>query len=656
MSELEITRVVLYKTGLGFFEKRGKIDLSQQKSVKISFKNTTMNDLLKTFSIMRVRGDLLIAGVSYEGQNTNINKLLEDCIIRLPESDTLYTLINQLRGFEVKLISNKNEVSGVIVGLQARQEPVSDKNTGVITELYVILRLSDGKINTFKIKELKSLEIVDPIAKKDFNFFMDVVQSSKSEKYRNVTIYFQGTEPSEYILTFLQELPAFKVSWRIYILDDVDEKDKKEKDMTEIPILLYGFAIIDNILNEDWNSVQLSLMSGLPISFKYDSYSPLYISRPEISRTADLSINQSSMGSIDTGAYKRKPKESSESADLGGKAEDPLAIVNNIVSSSKVKGSGYEYKIPMRVTVKRNQSSLIPIVQNKLKAKMVSVYNENVDTKHPMSTLEFKNTTDLVLEEGPISIFKDDVFQGEAMLPFMEKDEQQRIPYAINQSIEVTTETKQKQNQIHKVQMKSYIEGFYYTEMQKIYTITNIADFQQILIVEHPKSSGYELFDSEKPAEDTANYNRFRIELEPQETKKLVLKERKILTHYEYYENIGQGIIDNWFKLNLISEVEYGKLIKLIEYRNQIAQLNKNIQEIEEKRNLISTEQARIRENMKTMTKLESENKLRNRYVSKFEAGEQELDKFEKEIEAIKKKISEIDQKYKEYIKTTFLS
>jgi hypothetical protein len=47
---------------------------------------------------------------------------------------------------------------------------------------------------------------------------------------------------------------------------------------------LEGWAIVDNTTGEDWNKVDLSLVSGRPISFISRLYEPRYVAR----QTAEL--------------------------------------------------------------------------------------------------------------------------------------------------------------------------------------------------------------------------------------------------------------------------------------------------------------------------------------------------------------------------------
>ncbi len=67
---------------------------------------------------------------------------------------------------------------------------------------------------------------------------------------------------------YVQETPIWKTSYRLVLSDA-----KKP--------FLQGWAIIENPSEEDWTDVQLSLVSGRPISFTMDLYQPTYIPRPE---------------------------------------------------------------------------------------------------------------------------------------------------------------------------------------------------------------------------------------------------------------------------------------------------------------------------------------------------------------------------------------
>ena len=59
---------------------------------------------------------------------------------------------------------------------------------------------------------------------------------------------------------------------------------------------LQGWAIVENQTDNDWTDVQLSLVSGRPISFIQDLYQPLYIPRPWVDGVVHLDYNRPPTG------------------------------------------------------------------------------------------------------------------------------------------------------------------------------------------------------------------------------------------------------------------------------------------------------------------------------------------------------------------------
>ena len=130
-----------------------------------------------------------------------------------------------------------------------------------------------------------------------------------------------------------------------------------------------------------------------------------------------------------------------------------------------------------------------------------------------MLTLELKNETGSVLDTVPISVFNENIFEGEAVLPFMEKDEQQRIPYSVDQALEIHKEVKTQTQNYHEISIGTSIYKRQYIDKITCYTIKNISEFSKILILEHPKESDYKIYDPKTSDEESRNFDRFRIEI-----------------------------------------------------------------------------------------------------------------------------------------------
>src|SRR5262249_45655013 len=65
------------------------------------------------------------------------------------------------------------------------------------------------------------------------------------------------------------ENPIWKTSYRLVLSPKGEEKP-----------YLQGWAVVENPSDEDWKDVRMALVSGRPISFQMDLYTPLYVPRP----------------------------------------------------------------------------------------------------------------------------------------------------------------------------------------------------------------------------------------------------------------------------------------------------------------------------------------------------------------------------------------
>jgi len=76
-------------------------------------------------------------------------------------------------------------------------------------------------------------------------------------------------------------------------------------------------------------------------------------------------------------------------------------------------GDLFEYKLKDPVTIPKNRSALVPIVQAPVGAEKVSVWNERAGLPRPLRALWLDNTTGLTLDGGSFSVIEENAFAGE---------------------------------------------------------------------------------------------------------------------------------------------------------------------------------------------------------------------------------------------------
>ncbi|MFP2930175.1 hypothetical protein ACLESO_34260, partial [Pyxidicoccus sp. 3LG] len=260
-TNLPIRRVVLYKHGVGYFERRGKV--SGSDTLNLDFKARDMNDVLKSLTVLDLSGGS-VSAVSYDSTKP-LEQLLAEATIRIPEDNSLTALLGQIKGARVRARVGGGQVEGSIIGLDSLA--VAAGETSLVRPFLSLL--VGGSLRTFDVLDISELEFLDEAVRKDLEFYLATVLSSYKKDSKRMSILTNGQGERELFVSYVVEAPVWKTSYRI-LLDEGE------------PPLLQGWALVDNTGDEDWVDVQLSLIAGLPVSFVHDLYNPRYMKRPVV--------------------------------------------------------------------------------------------------------------------------------------------------------------------------------------------------------------------------------------------------------------------------------------------------------------------------------------------------------------------------------------
>jgi hypothetical protein len=262
MSEpLPIRRVVLFKHGVGYFEREGSV--AGDVSVDLAFKAAEMNDVLKSLTVLDLGGGH-VSSISYES-TLPTEKRLEDVALRLPEGNGLSGLLEQVKGARVAVIAGSERVEGVVAGIETRWRKVGDDS---LHEHQLVLLVGGASLRAFDLHELKTLELLDESVRKDLQHLLDILIGAKKKDLKRLTIFAKGEGSRSVLASYVVETPVWKTSYRV-ILGEPGTR-------------IQGWALVDNTQDEDWDDVGLTLVAGLPISFVHDLYSPRHRRRPRV--------------------------------------------------------------------------------------------------------------------------------------------------------------------------------------------------------------------------------------------------------------------------------------------------------------------------------------------------------------------------------------
>ena len=621
---LRIRKVVLYKHGVGFFEREGRVTGSTE--LELAFKTSDVSDVLKSLTVLDLDGGH-VSSISYDAL-TPAHKLLEDIAIGAPHGAGILAVLPQIQGAEIEIAAGSERLRGQVLGVDIVPKEVNDS---IVPVHWLSILTTDGDTVRIDVAETRSIRLLDDKVRRDLEFYLRTTLASKKRDARQFTFFAQGDGERRLRVSYTVETPVWKATYRVLLPRDGSD---------EAP-LIQGWAVVDNTQDEDWIEVDLSLIAGLPISFVHDLYSPRYLRRPVVKVEEQASIAPPMVEEgyplaaaemeFETGALASSMKRMSTAAFApAGMAPAPQPrMVSSVDVQTRERQIGdlFQYTISRPVTIKRNQSALVPIVLKPFAGRSVLLYNTETRARNPLSAVEFENTTGLTLEGGPVTVIDGDTYAGEAMIETIKPAQTQLIPYSVELAVIVDDRTDSRTDHVHRTRVtRGVLWTFSMERRRTVYTIANKSGRERVMYLEHRKLDGWDLVDTPAPHESTPNFYRFRIELAATGTREFVVAERHEIANTFGLVHVNSDIVADYRSSRYIDDRVRDALAKVVALKDRVAQIDVERAEGQRELAAINNDQQRIRENLKSIGEGLDEKRLRATLVEKLLAQEQRLE------------------------------
>lgn len=640
---LPIRKVVLYKHGLGYFERGGKVNGEAVASLR--FSSSQMNDVLKSLTALDLGGGR-VSSIGYDSQ-APVSRLLSEFGFDLPPDGALVAMVQRLRGAVVEVELAGGKQTGSLAGVEMRAVPAGNSSIQVPR---VSLVLEDGRVVSFDAGEIQALRFLDADLRQDVKRYLDILRDSYRAERKSLELRLEGQGEREVFVAYTVEVPVWKASYRLVL----GAKN-----------LLQGWAIVDNTSDEDWDGVDLSLVSGLPVSFIEDLYTPRYARRPVVRVSEELAVAPQTH----EGGWARKDKvaegkpgappggaEAGEAADKGaararglarrGEAKDASAApaedaalasvearmkafdeaINLTGTTTRELGELFEYKIDHKVSVARNRSALIPIVGASVEAVHVAIYNPAIRVKNPLSAIRFKNTSGLTLEGGPVTVLDGEAYAGEALIDTLKPDEQRYLSYAVDLAVTIDPKNDPASGRVERVRI---VDGVFWLDSKVVtktrYEIRNADAKERSLVIEHARRAGVRLVEPAKPLEETPEHWRFEVALGAAQATTFAVSEESDASQQVALTNVGNDEIELYLKNKYLSADMEKALRDLVARKGELADLERRIAAVDQELARLATDQERLRKNLGALGQTTAEQQLRARYVGQLQKSEDRI-------------------------------
>jgi hypothetical protein len=652
---LPVRRVVLYKTGVGYFEHLGNI--RNQQNVTIRFTSAQLNDVLKSLTTIDM-GNGQVTGISYNSI-APIEQRLGALRLPLGQAATRIELLAALRGARLEVTSTSGVVSGRLLSVERTTRSRGDEIVP-IDDLSLVTE--GGDVRSFELNSTVHVRILDSELRQEVSRYLDVVGSSREQDVRQMVISTAGTGERPLFVSYVSEVPIWKTTYRL-VLRDQGAKP-----------LLQGWAIVDNTIGEDWRAVELSLVAGAPQSFIQNISQPYYGRRPTVplpqaamltpqthhatlvsqegtpaesvplgslSQTRDSvmaralrDVPAGRVGGVAGGVVGGLPAPPTPppAAAPAPRAYDQLQSQVSAANAAPL-GDLFEYRIKEPVSLQKNQSALVPIVSAEIAAERVALWNRMGGSGRPLRAVWLTNNSGLTLDGGSISVIDADAFAGEGLIEPLKPGERRLLSYAADQGVLVSSRMDSAPGRVLGIRVQDGIL-IQQTEDRASWTYTARSEERTpvTLIVEHRQRPGWTLAAGQSPAESTPDAHRFRVVVPA--GKEAVLTVREIRTGETRFA-VTDFMNEHVSELTMTGtngESLQRALAPLVVKRGELAAIERQLESLNSRLQGIVVDQQRLRENMKALRGSAEEKPLLQRYTRQLDDQENQLEALRREI------------------------
>jgi hypothetical protein len=637
-ADLPVREVILYKSGVGYFARSGQ--LAPGDSARLDFKATDMNDVLKSLTVADDSGTP-IRGLRYDSSEPLEQKLAE-FPFTVADGQQLSAFLDHLRGARVELKSAAETLAGTIVSARL----IAGNETQPEHEQLILL-LDSGDLRTVDLGAVTSLRFPDPKLQAQLKDYLAAIAQSRSKDKRSVYIDSSDARARTVSASYMIPQPLWKSSYRL-LFDDKSEAT------------LEGWAIVDNTTGDDWTNVHLSVVSGRPVSFISRLYEPFYVQRT----TADVNnayaqapvvyeggvadgvvggvpggvaggvlggvasgsgggVGPGSGGNSGGGVYRMKAQRSSVAAS----------------TQSQELGDLFQYRFDAPVTIHKNESAMLPFLQQQIAARKLLIYSESYG-QNPMSAAELTNNTGKTLDGGPITVFEGAGYGGEALMNTVKSGDKRLISYAVDLGTRVGTKEDTGESRLLEIHVNhGVLSQKSSVLLTKTYSIRNVDPHPKTLLIEQPILEGYSPI-SPKPSETTADARRYEVKLASGASEKLPIVEERIesISYSVQANNITPDTLLVYVGQKAISDEGRKQLQGIIDQKGRIAETATSLAEAHSEMQEASRAQERLRQNIQTLNHVSGQQEQVQEWSKQLAAEEVRMTTLRDRISALDKK------------------
>ncbi len=620
--ELTLKRVMLSTGGVAYLEYEAEIEGDAQPTLNVPLDQ--VDDVLKSIVVYDSKGG--VGAASLPGRQP-LAQLFNDLPFGPEALASPAALLNALQGAEIRVGASR-PITGKLLKVVAEAARAGD---GTVTSRNRVSVLTSEGLEQFILEDAESVRFVDAGLQAKVDQALAEIASHRAKDRRAITLTTRGSGARTLRVGYVVAAPLWKASFRLSLPAAAGSAH------------LQGWAVLENMSGEDWTGVELTLLSGNPVSFRQAIYQAYYVNRPEVPvEVAGRILPRQDTGALDqvrvAAAYDRarqpSPATPAAAPFLGGaKAPQMKALSSSLeVENAAAEAATVDtaeaqetmtqvsFRVPVPVTLESGHSALVPLIDRDVPAERLSLLQPATSTLHPLAAVKLMNDTPSGLPPGVVTLYEQTpqgaAYLGDARLAGLPAGESRLLSYALD----LKTKILRDDDATDLLTKGTIAEGVLHlirSERQSVhYTIAAPKTEARRIILEQPIMPGWTLVEpAGKAVEETASAYRATIDLKPGETQSV----RFTLEHPREDTlrilDIGDENLGAFVKNTGLSSPVRTALAELARLRRVVADKKAAAERIQSAIAGITEDQSRIRANLERVDK---ESALHKRLIEKL--------------------------------------
>jgi len=613
---LELKRVVLSTGGVAYMEYEATVDGDASLTFDVGLDQ--VDDVLKSFIVLDDKGG--VGTVTLPGRQP-LAEVFRDLPFDAAALSSTVDLLRALTGEEVA-VEGDVDITGKI--LSVTDETVLGDDGASLRHRLALA--TEGGIRQAIVEDATSIRFTDAGLQQQIDSALVALATHRIADRRTLTLQTTGDDERIVRLGYVVAAPLWKTTYRLALGEGATA-------------LLQGWATLENMSGQDWNGVELTLVSGNPVTFRQALYESYWVERPwvpvDVAGRVVPMVDGGAMNGVlskaQEEAFYRSQDETmdmlSATSGSGGLmameevAAAPTQMAGMAGAVTEEAATQVVFRIADPVNVASGESLSVPIVSRTVPAQMIALYQPSSDARHPLAAVRLTNDSGAGLPPGVVTIYQPsaasggEAFVGDARLGVLPVGEDRLVAFALDQRTLVDREDKSSQTIAKLTIDRGVLTTTIVNRQTTLYAVQAPQGEDLQVLIEHPRMEGWELAKPPGEVETTQTDYRLPLAVPAGQSATLeVVLERQRLESMQLVDMGRDQLV--WYADNgKLSQDARTAFARIAELRAAIDQTDRAVDEANRQRSLILQEQERLRDNLASVP---SGSDLADRYLTKL--------------------------------------